>query len=265
MQESKAREWWQDGAGFFGRRYMEGDDSVEGYRKERQTLEERTETEVSGVMKLLDLTPGQWLMDCPCGYGRHSIGLAKRGVNVVGVDINTEELEIAKDHVQGLETLEFVHLDMREIAYENKFNAIVNMFYSFGFFEEDEENLQVIKNFYRSLKPGGKFLMHTDVNISRVVNGEYTFSEVRHLRSGRRVQQVESYDRDRKRIIGTWTLLNDDNSIDALPPYSMRVYTYEEFSDICRSVGFQKITGYAYWDGAALTDHSEDMIIIAEK
>lgn len=258
-------EWWRDGAGFFGRGYMEGDDSLEGYRKTQQTLAERTAFEVGGVIGLLGLTPGQRLLDCPCGYGRHSLGLARRGLEVVGVDINSEELALARDGGAGLPNIRFVQRDMRELSFAGEFDAVINMFYSFGFFEEDEENLRVLRNFYAALKPGGKFLMHTDVNIARVMSGTYVFSEIRHLRSGRRVEQHESYDPIRKRIIGTWTLLNADDSADPLPAYSMRVYTYEEFAALCRFVGFRTVTGYGYWDGAALSDDSEDMMIVAEK
>lgn len=258
-------DWWKEEYGFFGRRYMEGDDSLEGYRSNAQSLEERTETEASGVIRLLDLKPGHRVLDCPCGYGRHSIALAKHGFEVVGVDINGEELEIARQKSTELANLHLVQEDMRSLAYRNEFDAVINMFYSFGIFDSDEENELVLQHFYKSLKPGGKFLMHTDVNVARITCGEYKFRETRHPRNGKRLEQVEIYDPARKRILGMWVLVGDNDVVDAGPPYSVRVYTLEEFSALCRSVGFKSITTYGYWDLSPLTGHSEDMMVIAEK
>jgi SAM-dependent methyltransferase len=259
------REWWSDGAGFFGRHYMEGDNSLNGYRAERQTLEQRTQMEAEGVIRLLGLQPGQSLLDCPCGYGRHSIALAQRGIQVVGVDINSEELQVALVNSPHYPMTRFVQQDMRHLLYQDSFDAVINMFYSFGFFESDEENIEVLRRFYRALKPGGKFLMHTDVNVARVMRGDYVFSEIRPLTSGRRIQQREYYDAERKRIVGTWHILNGDDSLDEAPPYSMRVYTYDEYVGWCRTVGFREFEAYAYWDGAPFSEESEDMIVIATK
>jgi cyclopropane fatty-acyl-phospholipid synthase-like methyltransferase len=90
-------EWWQEEYGFFGSLYLEGDDSVEGYlQKRKQTLAQRTETEVKGVISLLGLQKGQRILDIPCGYGRHSIALAKQGFEVVGSDVNSVHLAKAE-------------------------------------------------------------------------------------------------------------------------------------------------------------------------
>ena len=107
--------------------------------------------------------------------------------------------------------------------------------------------------------------MHTDVNIGRVMRGDYVFSEVRHLTSGRRILQEEEYDAERRRIVGTWHILNEDGTLDRAPTYSMRVYTADEFIGWCRDIGFRHFKTFGYWDGSPLTDSSEDMIIVAEK
>ena len=79
--------WFEDGGGFFGRYYIEGDNSIEGYLRNPMTLEERTQREIDGVVKLLDLRAGDRVLDCPCGYGRHSPELGSRGFDGVGCDI----------------------------------------------------------------------------------------------------------------------------------------------------------------------------------
>jgi ubiquinone/menaquinone biosynthesis C-methylase UbiE len=259
------KEWWEEDAGFFGRGYMEGDNSFEGYLEQPLTLVERTESEVTGIINLLNLQPGQRVLDCPCGYGRHSIALAQRGLQVIGADINSEELQVACACVSNLENVQFIKNDMRFLYFHDYFDAVVNMFYSFGFFKTDEENLQVLRNFYTALKPGGQFLMHTDVNIPRIMSGKYKSYERRRLCGGKELEIIDTYDADTKRINGIWNLLHPNGVTEQLTPYSVRVYTQDEFASWCYDVGFKKVTTYGSWDYAPLTDDSEDMMIVVEK
>lgn len=97
MDKKKNPEWWSPGYGFFGKFYMEGDNSREGYlEKKHLTIQERTKEDVKGVIRLLGLKGGEKILDIPCGYGRHSIELAKRGFCVAGSDINPVHLKAAK-------------------------------------------------------------------------------------------------------------------------------------------------------------------------
>lgn len=259
------KQWWEEQGGFFGSRYMEGDDSYEGYLSTPLTLEQRTAREVTGILRLLELGSDARVLDCPCGYGRHSLRLAQRGLRVVGVDINGEELAVARRRGAGIPQLELVQNDMRHLPFEAEFDAVVNMFYSFGFFDSDEENMQVLRGFHRALVPGGQFLMHTDVNIPRIASGKYKLEEERTLRSGKKLQIRESYDPVQKRVHGSWRLLDAGGAEEALTPYSVRVYTFDEFAKWCRAAGFRSVTGYGSWDRAPLTDDSEDMIVVAGK
>lgn len=256
-------QWWEENAGFFGRGYMEGDDSLEGYLTSAQTLDERSDCEAAGVVRILGLQAGQQLLDCPTGYGRHALRLARLGLRVTGVDINDAELEVARGH--GQKGAEFLKMDMRHLDFQADFDAVINMFYSFGFFASDEENFQVLVNFYNALKPGGRFLMHTDVHIPRVEQNKYKHVEQRRLKSGRQLEIVDVYDAATKRMNGTWRLISNNTQVQELTPYSVRVYTFEEFTDWCYRAGFSQVTAYGDWCGAPLTDESEDMIVIAHK
>lgn len=204
-------------------------------------------------------------MDCPCGYGRHSNGLCAKGIDVTGVDINPVHLEkaIKNRDIAGLKT-NFQIGNMLTIDFHNEFDGVINMFYSFGFFDTDEENFQVLRNFYNSLKKGGKFLMHTDVNIPRVISGKYKFDEKRKLKSGNQLRVIDNYNAKTKRIDGRWIITHENGEVEDID-YSVRVYTKEEFSELCYQAGFTKVTVYADWDGNEYSDDAEDMIIIAEK
>ncbi|MFH1802136.1 MAG: hypothetical protein ABH864_01655 [archaeon] len=80
------KEWWSENYGFFGKFYMTCDNSNEGYHEGRKmNLKERTEEEVNGVIKVCGLKKRDKILDCPCGYGRHSIGLSKMGLRLKGL------------------------------------------------------------------------------------------------------------------------------------------------------------------------------------
>jgi SAM-dependent methyltransferase len=260
-----ARYWYEDGAGFFGNKYMEGDDSHEGFLSTPQTLSTRTAHEVQGVEKLLALAPESSILDCPCGYGRHSISLAEKGYKVLGVDINQEMLAAAYRNVNGTGNIQFARENMLTLDYQERFDAVLNMFLAFGFFDTEEDNHRVMENFYRALKPGGRMLLHTDVNVGRMTRGKYRFHEKRNLRSGRTLEIVESYDTERKRLNGQWILIDSDGLREELPRYSCRIYTADEFTDLCKSVGFISMRLYGGWDGGDLEDESEEMIVVATK
>jgi SAM-dependent methyltransferase len=255
------KKFWEDGAGFFGRNYMEGDDSLEGYLKEHQRLDGRTKREVEGVINLLDLQPGQRILDCPTGYGRHVMGLAQRGFEVVGSDINSEMLAGAVAAAGALSGVRFVKENMQNLSYVNEFDAVINLFFSIGFFETEEENDAVVRNFYNALK----LMMHTDINVPRIVDGDYKLHERRNLISGRQLEIIESYDPSRKRLTGQWILIGANETRQELPVYSHRIYTFDDFAELCYATGFKSVKGYGDWEGSSLSDTSEDMIVVAEK
>lgn len=260
------QQWWSEEYGFFGDFYMQGDDSKEGYRiSQKQNLKQRTLTEVDGVIRLLNLKPKSKILDIPCGYGRHSIELTKRGFVVTGSELNVKHLSIAKKEARkNSAKIQFVKEDMRDIRYDSEFDAVINMFYSFGFFESDENNFKVLQNFFKALKPNGQFLMHTDVNIPFIEAGKYKHSETRTLANGNALKIVDKYDPVTKRMTGFW-ILKDKNGKEVKKEYSVRVYTKDEFIALCEKAGFRFCKAYSDWDKKPYSNNSEDMIIVATK
>lgn len=265
MNQASKTPWWSEEYGFFGSFYMEGDASKEGYLIEKkQSLDDRTKAEVDGVIKLTGIKENARVLDCPCGYGRHSIKLARCGFKVVGSDINSSHLQKAiEDAKKESLSIIFNKESMIDIKYDSEFDAVINMFYSFGFFDTDEENEKTLKNFYNALKSGGKFLMHTDVNIPRILNGKYKENEERNLTTGKTLRVIDSYNPATKRIEGSWII--NDNTNKEKKDYSVRVYTKDEFEDLCKRVGFSSVVTYSDWSGSAYSEDAEDMIVVAKK
>ncbi len=260
-----AKDWWKPEYWFFGRHYIEWDDSKNWYLSlEKQTLKERTETEVRWIINLLDLTWSENILDIPTWYWRHAIELAKIWYKVTGMDINPEHLSIAKKNWVIYKNLTFLEKNMIEIDDRNKYDILINMFYSFGFFDSDEENMLVIKKFYNALKPWWKFLMHTDVNIPKILDWSYKTHEFRDLISGNKLEIIDNYNPESKKIEWTW-IIHDKNWSSHRKDYFVRVYTKEEFEKICLDVWFSKVVTYSDWSWIDYFPESEDMMVIATK
>jgi cyclopropane fatty-acyl-phospholipid synthase-like methyltransferase len=100
----------------------------------------------------LNLKKGSKLLDLPCGKGRHSIYLNSLGFNVTGADLSKNSIKHAKCFEN--DSLNFEVHDMRE-PFKTKFDAILNLFTSFGYFDQDEMNIEVLKNLKNGLSKDG--------------------------------------------------------------------------------------------------------------
>lgn len=116
--------------------------------------------QVPQLLSLLALTPPARILDVGCGYGRHSVELARLGFDVTGVDISEVQLTRAKEKASAAEvSVDFRLGDARALEFEAEFDAAISMFLSFGFFETDAEHVAMLRGIAQALRPGGRFLM----------------------------------------------------------------------------------------------------------
>jgi SAM-dependent methyltransferase len=117
---------------------------------------DRDHSEAHGFMNhltaFLKLPKGAEIMDLACGKGRHSIYLNQLGYRVTGVDLSSSSIDFAKKFEN--ESLQFQEHDMC-FPFSKKFDAVFNLFTSFGYFENEADNLRTIKAIKADLKPGG--------------------------------------------------------------------------------------------------------------
>jgi SAM-dependent methyltransferase len=109
------------------------------------------------LVQRLHLPSGSRVMDLACGKGRHSLHLNKLGYDVTGVDLSASNIEACKKSEN--DTLNFYQHDMRNLFRANYFDAVLNLFTSFGYFERVHENERVVQNAARSLSKGGYFIL----------------------------------------------------------------------------------------------------------
>lgn len=130
---------------------------------------ERDETEaqlfMDNIVLYLNLPEDAKILDLACGKGRHSIYLNQMGFQVTGADLSTNSIAIAKDFEN--ETLHFVEHDMRK-PFGQKFDAIFNLFTSFGYFENEDDNLTTLKAIKDSISEYG-FAVIDFMNVPNVL------------------------------------------------------------------------------------------------
>lgn len=112
---------------------------------------------LSKLAEQLNFQKGQKFLDLACGKGRHSIYLNSLGLDVVGADLSTSNVQIASAFAN--DRLHFVQKDMRALDFEEDFDVVLNLFTSFGYFDTDEEHLQVFEGIHRALKAGGRLVL----------------------------------------------------------------------------------------------------------
>lgn len=112
---------------------------------------------VDNFLRAVDLPEGSRILDLACGKGRHSRYLAERGYDVTGLDISPQSIAYARQFEH--ERLNFYQHDMRLPFRINYFDAVLNMFTSFGYFGHDRDHLKTLQNVSKGLRPSGLLLL----------------------------------------------------------------------------------------------------------
>ncbi len=119
-----------------------------------------------------------WILDLACGTGRHSSALSKEGFNVVGLDVSSTLLKIAKQHQPQAQ---LVKADMQQMPFKEKtFSATVSLDNSFGYLPTEEADLQSLKELHQTLRHGG--LLVLDVFNSEQLKRKYPKHSLKNLK-----------------------------------------------------------------------------------
>lgn len=107
---------------------------------------------MQNITSFLKLPLQSHILDLACGKGRHSVFLNSLGYRVTGADLSKNNIEHANKFSNA--RLDFIQHDMRD-SYRNRYDAIFNLFTSFGYFKDDSEDIRVLKNIKKGLKNNG--------------------------------------------------------------------------------------------------------------
>lgn len=212
------------------------------------------------ISNLLDYLKPQWnsrILDLACGAGRHSMFLANKGFDVTGVDLSTRSIRQAK--LAEMDNLHFYQHDIRNYFRINYFDYIFNFFTSFGYFENEGDNIKTLRAANWGLKDGGIividfFNIHTVlqklVPEETKVMGGVTFNIRRSVFNDRIVKEIEIVDGGEK---GTFT-----ETVQALELEDFQGYFAKMGFVLEQTFGDYNLNPYD-------PEHSDRLIMIARK
>lgn len=227
-------------------------------------LDQRTQVEVEFIDSTLNLGSQARILDLFCGYGRHALLLGKLGYEVVGVDTSNYLIETGIRKIEDAKLSHKVTLIKKtkdDISFQNEFDAVINMYTSFGFYESDEDNFSLIKKAYNALKPEGKFLLDV-VNRERIIT-QPRFKNWEERDNGLFLLEAYDFDYLRGRAITRRIIL--DKGVRKEGYISIRLYTLAELRAALEEVGFEVKNVYGGYNGNLFTTQSPRMIPLCIK
>ncbi|MBN1671510.1 MAG: class I SAM-dependent methyltransferase [Kiritimatiellae bacterium] len=214
------------------------------------------------LLALLELKEGAKMLDLCCGPGRHSLELARRGFRVTGVDRTARYLRTARKTAkpEGLK-IEFVRADMRRFCRRNAFDAAINMFTAFGYFDDPAEDRQVIGNLYRSLKKGGKLLM--DVQGKEILARNFQERTWQAGDDGELFIEEHKVTRDWTWLENRWILVKGNTRREF--KLCLRVYSAAELKALLQDCGFSTVQIYGSLAGIPYDHKAKRLVALAQK
>ena len=191
---------------------------------------------------LLGLSKEHLILDLACGQGRHSLGLARRGFQkIYGLDRSHYLINKAKqiNTNEGL-SVNFKEGDARKLPYPvDTFDAVMILGNSFGYFESLEDDVKILKEVLRVLKPFGKFLL--DVADGNYLKDNFNPRSWEWLDNNHFVCRERSLANDGERLISREVITNTKKGVIVDQFYAERLYNKEQLKEILGKSGFKNI------------------------
>ncbi len=205
-----------------------------------------TAAEITDLLTLIEEAPGD-VLDLCCGPGRASVELARRGARVTGVDRSAFMLEKARARASAAAVdVEWVSSDMRDFVRPASYDLALSLFTSFGYFEAADDNVRVLENVHKSLRPGGRLVMDL-INKERLArvflaascsespDGQLMFERRRILPGWERIET-------------TWYVL-ESGRYEAFT-ITHWLYSATELRGLLHAAGFTEVSLYGSYTGA---------------
>jgi ubiquinone/menaquinone biosynthesis C-methylase UbiE len=206
--------------------------------------------QAAAAARLTGCPAGGDLLDVPCGFGRHSVPLARAGYRVVGVDRSEALLAEARRRAGGERWPKWSRADYRELPFaEASFDGALNLFSSIGYLGDDEDT-RALAEIGRVLRPGAKLVieaMHRDLLVLR-----FSHQDWRLVGEGRLLLEQRTFDAASGVAQVTQTLIEGAGERDSRS-YSVRVYSATELIAMLAAAGFAEARCYGDLDGGEFT------------
>jgi len=226
--------------------------------EERQ---EEAEGQALAATRLAGCPEGGELLDVPCGFGRHSLPLARAGYRVTGVDRSEALLAEARRRAGGQRRPKLVRADYRKLPFPDaSFDAAVNLFSSLGYLGDDEDT-KALAEIGRVLRPGARLvieIMHRDLLVR-----EFREQDWRLLGAGRLLLEQRTFDPAAGVAQVTQTLIDGAGERESRS-YSLRVYSATELLAMLDAAGFAEAKCHGDLGGGAFTSATR-LVVVARR
>ena len=233
LEEYVHPDWWR---GIFNSLYLKTDGDV-------VDDENITRQEVDLFSDICKLSSPDKILDLCCGQGRHSLELARRGFKYIeGLDRSHYLIQKAKLSAkkEGL-NVRFREGDARKLPYlPDTFDVIMILGNSFGYFETIQDDLRVLREVFRTLKPWGRLIVDiADGNYLRehFQPRSWEWMDKKHF-----VCRERSLSLDRQRLISREVIAHAEKGVIADQFYAERLYSAESLTKLLKTAGFNDIT-----------------------
>ena len=244
-------DWW---ATYFDAQYLREYDPLFTVERDRQ--------EVARLIDVLALPDGARVLDVPCGQGRHAHLLAEAGYDVDALDYSQTLLDLATKGGTG-PTLRYHQGDMRRLPgrWTRRFDAVVNLFTSFGFFIDPRDDVRVIAEFARVLRDDGVLVWHggsRDGVMARFLERDWWRSDD---------DTMIGHEREFDPLSGVLTIRTswEGRRARGEREHRIRLYTATRLAELCADAGLVVEQAFDGWRDRPLTRRSSEMLLVARK
>lgn len=250
-RDAPSKDWWRS---YFDAGYVNEYSPVFDLVAERQ--------QVARLTEVLELPHGARVLDLACGQGRHAHLLAEAGFDVDGYDLSRDLLARAKARGTG-PGLRYRRGDMRKLPllWRKRFDGVVNLFTSFGFFDDAADDARVLREVARVLKPGGVFVWQggsRDGLSDRFLRGDrWTTADGTEVRQERSFEPLSGF----LTIRSTWTRARRVERRE----HRIRLYTATHLAALCADAGLEVTAAYDGFSAAPLTRRAHEMLLVARR
>lgn len=205
---------------------------------------------------------GRMALDLCCGPGRCSVALAKRGFKVTGVDKSSFLLKKGRALAKASGAkIEWVCNDMRDFVRPGNYDLVLNMFTSFGFFDNKKEDLVVLKNIFANLRPGGSCII--DILGKEQLSRSYQPTNSEILPDGRIIVMNHEIFDDWTRIQNEWIFIRRGKAKRFR--FHLTIYSGQELKDRLQQAGFVGVKLFGNLDGNNYGLDAQRLIAVAKK
>ncbi|MGW7070986.1 class I SAM-dependent methyltransferase [Streptomyces sp. NPDC054855] len=225
---------------------------------------ERRRAETADIVArspLLAFPAGSRVLDLCCGPGLYLVPLVHRGYTVTGVDLSAELLKRAEAAcADAAVDVRLIRADMLTHVEPQTYDVVLNVFTSFGYFDDPQDNFRVLRNAHESLVPGGQLLI--DVMGKEVLAGWIGHPQLVEL-DGAYVVQRDTVLDSWTRLRTDWTLVRDGVAREA--SITSFLFSAAELRTLLEDAGFTGVECFGGFDGEPYDHHSRRLIVRGSK